>query len=124
MPNAQYRKGRDGEYLCMAYLEEQSWYVTRAYASKGPWDVLALHPDCSPMMVQVKTGDTAYMRPKERAALLGAAARAGAMAVLCAVPHPYSGTYEGIRFWHLETMADRTQVYPSNVAGIAGYHGL
>jgi len=106
------RKGTAGERLCMAYLEANGWYVTRSYASLGPWDVLAMRDGprgCEAMMIQVKATATASLAPSERARLLAMAHRAGALPVACAVPHPYaSATYEGMAWWLLTGPASRT----------------
>lgn len=96
----------------MRHLEELGWYVTRAYASRGPWDLLAMHRDRAPLMIQVKATEQAYMLPEERAALITMADRAGAMPVACACPHPYSSTLEGLRYWVLEVGASRILMDP------------
>lgn len=95
---AAYRKGRAGEYLARAHLEQLGWYVTRSYASKGAWDLLALRPGDWPLMVQVKVGARAYLSPDERGKLVRLAVDAGAQAIVCMVPQPYAANYEGVTY--------------------------
>lgn len=91
-----YRKGRTNEYRVRDWLRAQGWYVIRSYASKGPYDLLAMRPcpsvddACSVLMVQVKTGKP-YARPDERAALRTLARRAGAMPVVVGYQGPGKG---------------------------------
>jgi len=62
----------------MRYLWERYYYVQRAYASKGVFDILAIppkHRHCSSLLIQAK-GDKkqGYINPKERKQL-GVAAK-------------------------------------------------
>ncbi len=93
------------------YLQAHGWVVIRSYASKGPYDLLALRPcgelESTVLVVQVKSGIPAYLRPSERAALLLCAHRLGGRAVVAG--------YEGGRFgfqW-LTSMADREEYDPT-----------
>jgi len=73
------------EYLVRDDLRSRGYTVIRAYASKGPWDLLAMRPGSKGtevLMVQVKAGLKPYARPTERAALLLMAGKAGALPVL------------------------------------------
>ena len=74
MPNRNYIKGRAFEYRVKKYLEKAGFYVMRAYASKGVFDLIAVPPssmtltmDREAWMIQCKTNG--YIRPAERAAL-------------------------------------------------------
>lgn len=104
---AHYRKGARGEYMAMAHLQLRGWYVTRSYASKGPWDLLALKRGEQPLMVQVKAGASDYMRPSARAELLKLAHYTGSRAIVCHVPHPSASSFESVSYVELTTMADR-----------------
>ena len=65
MPNPNYRKGTRAERIVKAQLETMGHHVIRRYASKGPYDLLALPRLGRPLMVEVKTG-SGRMSPAER----------------------------------------------------------
>jgi hypothetical protein len=56
MPNAKYQKGRRYEYKSRDFLRSHGYTAQRTPASKSPWDIIAYHPDCGWMVVQVKAG--------------------------------------------------------------------
>jgi len=67
----------------MRYLWERFYYVQRAYASKGVFDIIAIPPKsrhCSPLLIQAK-GDRkqGYINPQERTKLGDAAKRLDAL---------------------------------------------
>ena len=68
-------------------MQELGYTVVRAYASIGPWDLLAIWPvsvnRSAVYMIQVKAGKRAYMPPKDRLLLCRAAKAAGAVPLLC-----------------------------------------
>ena len=81
------RRGTYAEYAVRNYLQRHGWIVVRAYASEGPWDLLALQKGHAPMMVQVKSGASykgraSDMAPEERRRLKAVAAASGAVPVL------------------------------------------
>lgn len=96
MPNSNYRKGTRAERIVRAQLEALGYHVVRRYASKGPYDLLAL-PEGGALrgaavMVEVKTG-SGRMSPAERATLVDLAAGHGAT--------PVHAHYEyGATTWH------------------------
>lgn len=49
-----YRIGRDFERSNRGQLERRTWFVIRSFQSKGPVDLLAVHPVHQQMMVQAK----------------------------------------------------------------------
>lgn len=74
MPNRNYIKGRAFEYRVKKYLEKAGFYVMRAYASKGVFDLIAVPPssmtltmDREAWLIQCKTNG--YVKPAEREAL-------------------------------------------------------
>lgn len=87
------KRGTSFEYSVIANLKRNDWpLAVRAYASKGPWDVLAIretvvsfdavaHVHCPEVwLIQAKIGG--YMRPAERAALVEAAEAIGATPIM------------------------------------------
>ena len=61
----------------MSYLWKRGYYVQRAYASKGVFDIIAVAPKgrlSKPLLIQAK-GDSkqGYINPEERARLKDAA---------------------------------------------------
>ena len=103
---AAYRKGRRCEYAVRDELRAKDYVVIRAYASIGPWDLLALRPDMDPLMVQVKAGLKPYMLPHDRGALIALAHKAGAIPVLAGYAN---STYI---FYRLVTIADKEDMQP------------
>ena len=82
-PNAAYAKGTRAERHVMRFLEQRGWYAMRAYASKGPFDVLAIKRHRAPLMIEVKSGlsrTPGWLPPATRIRILDAAAPAGAKA--------------------------------------------
>lgn len=62
-------KGARAELRCIKALEDRGWLCTRAGASLGAFDVIALMPSRdTAVFIQVKSG-TNKLRRKERAAL-------------------------------------------------------
>lgn len=82
--------GTRREHAVRRMLEANDWLVTRAPASLGEADLVALKRGERPMLVQVKAnvsgGPWANFRPRERLALREAASRAGAVAMLAHWP--------------------------------------
>lgn len=109
-----YRKGRVGERLVRAHLESLGWYVTRAYLSRGPWDLLALRPGDWALFVQVKVAERAYLLPSERHRLVAEARRAGAQAVVACAPAPYSVDFDGLVY---ARYVDMDRLVPYDPAG-------
>jgi Holliday junction resolvase len=79
--NPNYRKGTRAERLVKSQLEVLGHHVVRRYASKGPYDLLALPQHGRPLTVEVKSG-SARMSPKERYELHRVATRHQAVPVL------------------------------------------
>ena len=118
MPGASpYRRGTVGERLARAHLESMGWYVTRAYLSRGAWDLLALMRGAPGLMVQVKTGERGYMLPDDRMALIALAHRTGCKPILCHVPRPYASTFDGISYRVLLNMSDPVCIEPGELWG-------
>lgn len=66
MPNPAYRKGARAERIVKADLEARGYHTVRRYASKGPYDLLAVPSGPGqPFMVEVKAG-TGRMTVQER----------------------------------------------------------
>lgn len=77
--------GHNRERQVKKRLEAKGWFVIRAPASLGLADLVALKDKLRPMMIEVKgtaAGPFTAFGPADRAALLGAAAKAGADPVL------------------------------------------
>lgn len=77
MPNRNYQKGYRFERRIMSYFWKRNYYVQRAYASKGVFDIIAVPPKgrpCRAFLIQAK-GDKkqGYLNPKERTRLKKAA---------------------------------------------------
>ena len=70
MSSKNYVKGRAFEYRTQNYLRKKGYYVLRAYASKGVYDLLAVPPfheevkDKWTLGIQCKTNG--YLPPSER----------------------------------------------------------
>lgn len=83
-----YARGYGAEMLARKRLLEAGWVVTRRYASKGTYDLVALRDDRMPALVQVKRtakaagNPAALLSPGERMDLVADAAKAGAEAVV------------------------------------------
>lgn len=80
------KRGPRRERAVAELLRDDRWEVVRAAGSHGPYDLMCLHVGETPLLVQVKSdarGPFAHFPPAERMALLAAAHRAGARAVLC-----------------------------------------
>lgn len=68
-----YRKGHRAELIVKSILERHGFHVQRSYASKGPYDLLALTPlTGSPVFIEVK-GWSATITPRERTLLVALA---------------------------------------------------
>jgi Holliday junction resolvase len=79
-------KGSHFERKTKALLEDDGWYVTKAGASLGVADLVALRRGAAPRLVQVKSGvggPYAHFGPGERAELRRVAKESGAVAELC-----------------------------------------
>jgi hypothetical protein len=83
-----YRRGARAEYLVRDALAARGYLVLRSYASRGPFDLLAVTRGRPPLLVEVK-GYGAVMGPVARARLVSEAARVGAVPVLA---HYAAGT--------------------------------
>jgi Holliday junction resolvase len=82
------RRGHDRERAVKKLLEEEGWLVVRAAGSLG-YDLVALKLDHAPRVIEVKsTAQSPYEHfgPQDRAELLAAAERAGAVAELAYWP--------------------------------------
>ncbi len=88
-------KGAEKERRTKALLEAEGWYVTRAGASLGAADLVALRAGERPLLVQVKASDRPFKNfgPTERGELRDVAAAAGAVATLAWWP-PRARTHD------------------------------
>lgn len=73
-------KGTRAELRCIKELEKQGYFCTRAGASLGMFDVVALHPEVGARFIQVKSG-TSRLSRKDRLALQEVAPRSPDIAV-------------------------------------------
>lgn len=83
------RRGHDRERAVKALLEQDDWVVIRAPGSLGIFDLAAMKAGETNRLIEVKsTAGGPYERfgPADRAALLEAAERAGAVAELAYWP--------------------------------------
>ena len=81
--------GHRRERKIKALLEDQGWFVVRAPGSLGYADLGALQADQAPWLIEVKAtaaGPFHSFGPADRNALLEAAAKAGAEAMLAYWP--------------------------------------
>lgn len=67
-----YEKGRRAEWRVRSVLEEDGYVVVRSAASKGPIDLVAIHPEKREiLLIQVKSGRSRLSREeRERLASL------------------------------------------------------
>ncbi len=79
--NFNYQKGRRFEYRCRNWLKKYGYYVLRAYASKGAFDLIAVPPKRdrpdyaefiadtkfphTPLLIQCKAIKNGYVSPAE-----------------------------------------------------------
>lgn len=72
--NLNYKKGRRFEYRVMALLRNKGYFCMRAYASKGPYDVIAIRPASQmnqvPLLIQCKTNGKLPKKEREKLELL------------------------------------------------------
>ena len=114
--------GTYAERMVKAYMEEHGWYVTRAWGSLGPWDLLGLSPGRRPAMVQVKSPGQrysvelgAYLMPEERRNLLRMAVKAGAAAVLCYYPRDNRSVQASTEWYELVDLSEYVPWSPLDV---------
>ncbi len=79
MANKNYEKGRRVEYIIKHKLEERGFLVVRSPASKGAFDLLALAPGGTRILMVSCKAD-GYVPPDELRRLLDVAERYGAEA--------------------------------------------
>ena len=58
MVNKNYLRGHLGEKRLQALLEKEGYAIQRAHASKGVFDILAVHPEDGIKFIQVKRSKT------------------------------------------------------------------
>lgn len=68
--NKNYKKGRRFEYRVMEILRGKGYFCMRAYASKGPYDVIAIRPanqmNPVPLLIQCKTNGKLPKKEREK----------------------------------------------------------
>ena len=110
-PVTPYARGYGAELLARKRLVEAGWVVTRRYASKGTYDLMALRDDRMPALVQVKRTRTAagspaaLLSPGERLDLVAEASKAGAEAVVARYVAGAAGQAGGWAWVALESAA-------------------
>ncbi len=102
---APYRKGHRAELIVKGALLAAGWIVVRSYASKGPYDLMAIHYGKPPWLIEVK-GWSARMTRPEREALIAVADRGGATPVWC---HYADGACE---WWMLVSVDEKVEIAP------------
>lgn len=103
------RFGHQRERQVAARLTAESWYVMRAAGSHGEADLIALKAERRPMMLQIKGtagGPFSGFPPAERAALLDAAQRAGAVPFLVHWPKRGKERWYGVDEWPSDRRAN------------------
>lgn len=79
-PTPAHRRGIRLEYRARRDLQAQGWVVIRSWMSRSAIDLAAIRDGYRPLLVQCRT--PGYLIPAERVALLDAARRAGADALV------------------------------------------
>ena len=86
MPNRNRQRGDYFERRTKETLEADGWLVIRSAGSLGPADLVALKKNHPPRIISCKLDG--YLRRKEIAVLISAAAKSGAMAILASRDKP------------------------------------
>jgi|SRR5581483_2382748 len=95
-----YRLGRDFERSIRGKLERRGWYVMRSAMSKGVVDLLAVHADHRPLMIQCKR--TATIGSTEWNELFVLAAAHGCWPVVCYRTQAPAGSRQTSAFMRLD----------------------
>jgi Holliday junction resolvase len=82
-----YKRGRYAEWAVRDLLRKAGWLVMRSYASKGPYDLVAVHRDHDTALIQVKASrqkmpTIGAASPAERIALWQTAEQVGGDAIV------------------------------------------